>query len=193
MRGCLSVASVVSGPLWSPRLQLARLLCPRDFSDKKTGESYHALLQGIFPTQGSNQHLFCLLHCRQILWRKTKMRFKLTLGKQLQRWWLCSYKMSNDKGRMETDVSSGTSHVLISSYAWALRRAAWCSCTIAASTLFQQTSRWECVGVRQSLHFQGFFSLVVQHSHYSNFNYIQSYINYIKFLHYIQVYYIVTY
>ena len=28
---------------------------------------YHALLQGIFPTQKSNPCLFCLLHCRQIL------------------------------------------------------------------------------------------------------------------------------
>ena len=27
------------------------------------------LLQGIFPTQGSNRHLLCLLHCRQILFR----------------------------------------------------------------------------------------------------------------------------
>ena len=28
----------------------------------------HALLQGIFPTQGLNLHLLCLLHCRQILY-----------------------------------------------------------------------------------------------------------------------------
>ena len=27
----------------------------------------HFLLQGIFPTQGSNPHLLCLLHCRSIL------------------------------------------------------------------------------------------------------------------------------
>ena len=26
------------------------------------------LLQGIFPTQGSNPHLLCLLHCKQILY-----------------------------------------------------------------------------------------------------------------------------
>ena len=32
-----------------------------DFPDKNTGVGCHALLQGIFPTQGSNQHL-CLLH-----------------------------------------------------------------------------------------------------------------------------------
>ena len=28
----------------------------------------HFLLQGIFPTQGSNLHLLCLLHCRRILY-----------------------------------------------------------------------------------------------------------------------------
>ena len=29
---------------------------------KKTGVGCHALLQGIFPTQGLNPHLLCLLH-----------------------------------------------------------------------------------------------------------------------------------
>ena len=29
--------------------------------DKNTGVGCHALLQGIFPTQGSNPHLVCLL------------------------------------------------------------------------------------------------------------------------------------
>ena len=28
----------------------------------------HSLLQGIFLTQGSNPHILCLLHCRQILY-----------------------------------------------------------------------------------------------------------------------------
>ena len=32
----------------------ARILCPWDFPGKNTGEGYHALLQGIFPTQGLN-------------------------------------------------------------------------------------------------------------------------------------------
>ena len=41
-----------------------RLLCPRDSPGKNTGEGCHALLQGIFPTQGSNLHLLCLLHCQ---------------------------------------------------------------------------------------------------------------------------------
>ena len=33
-----------------------------DSLGKNTGVSCHALLQGVFPTQGSNLHLLCLLH-----------------------------------------------------------------------------------------------------------------------------------
>ena len=36
---------------------------------KYTGVGCHALLQGIFPAQGSNLHLLLLLHCRWILYR----------------------------------------------------------------------------------------------------------------------------
>ena len=42
-------------------LQPARLLCPWDFPGKNAGVGCHALLQGIFPTQGSKPGL---LHCR---------------------------------------------------------------------------------------------------------------------------------
>ena len=41
------------------------LLHPRDFPSKNTGMGCHFLLQGIFPTQGSNPGL---LHCRQTLY-----------------------------------------------------------------------------------------------------------------------------
>ena len=43
-------------------LQSTRLLCPWDSLYKNTGVGYHALLQGIFLTWGSNPHLFHLLH-----------------------------------------------------------------------------------------------------------------------------------
>ena len=43
-----------------------RLLCPWDSPGKNIGVGSHSLLQGIFPTQGSN---LGLLHCRQILYR----------------------------------------------------------------------------------------------------------------------------
>ena len=42
--------------------------CPLDFSGKNTGVDCHFLLWGIFQTQGLNQHLLCLLHCRHILY-----------------------------------------------------------------------------------------------------------------------------
>ena len=45
-------------------LQPTRLLCPWDSSDKNTGVGCHFLLQGIFPTQRSNQRL---LHYKLIL------------------------------------------------------------------------------------------------------------------------------
>ena len=40
---------------------VAGLLCPWDFPGRKTGVGCHFLLQGIFPTQGSNPSLLCLL------------------------------------------------------------------------------------------------------------------------------------
>ena len=45
-------------------LQPARLLCLWDFPGNNTGVGCHFLLQGIFPTQGSNPGL---PHCRQML------------------------------------------------------------------------------------------------------------------------------
>ena len=43
-------------------LQPARLLCPWDSLGRNTGVGCHALLQEIFPTQGSNLGLLRLLH-----------------------------------------------------------------------------------------------------------------------------------
>ena len=54
--------SVMSDSLWLHGLQPAMLLCPQNFPGKNTGVGCHFLLQGIFTTQGSNLHLFHLLH-----------------------------------------------------------------------------------------------------------------------------------
>ena len=62
---CVS-RSVVPDSLRPHGLQSTRFLCPWDFPGKDTGVGCHFLLQGIFPTQGSNPGL---LHCRQILYR----------------------------------------------------------------------------------------------------------------------------
>ena len=56
------VCSVMSDSLWSHGLEPARFFCPWNFPGKKTGVGCHFLLQGIFPTQGSNPHLLHLLH-----------------------------------------------------------------------------------------------------------------------------------
>ena len=56
---------VVSDSVWPHGLWLTSILCPRNSPGKNTGLGCHSLLQGIFPTQGSN---LCLLHCRQILY-----------------------------------------------------------------------------------------------------------------------------
>ena len=50
----------LSATLWL--LWTARLLCPWDSPGTNTGVRCHFLLQGIFPTQGSNPCLLCLLH-----------------------------------------------------------------------------------------------------------------------------------
>ena len=55
------VTSVVSDSLSPYGLQPARFLCPWDSLGKNTGVGCHALLQGIFLTQGSNPSLLCLL------------------------------------------------------------------------------------------------------------------------------------
>ena len=63
-------------PLFAPPL------CPWDSPGKNTGVGYHALLQGIFLTQGLNPHLLWLLHCRQIL-------YCLATGKAQETWRAC--------------------------------------------------------------------------------------------------------
>ena len=57
--------SVLSDSLRPHGLQPTRLLHSWDFPGKSPGVGCHFLLQGIFPTQGSNPGL---LHCRQILY-----------------------------------------------------------------------------------------------------------------------------
>ena len=56
---CLQSCRTLCGPMdWSPPGSSVHSYSP----GKNTGVGCHALLQGIFPTQGSNPHLFCLLH-----------------------------------------------------------------------------------------------------------------------------------
>ena len=59
VRACL-VTSVLSdsATLWTVARQAPLSISP----GKNTGVGCHALLQGIFLTQGSNRNLLCLLH-----------------------------------------------------------------------------------------------------------------------------------
>ena len=55
--------SVLSDSVRPSGLQPARFLCPwQDSPGRNTGVGCHSLLPGIFPTQGSNLCLLCLLH-----------------------------------------------------------------------------------------------------------------------------------
>ena len=56
--------------LFVTRWAVIRLLCPWDSPGKNAGVGCHALLQGIFPTQGSNPHLLYLLG-RWVLYHST--------------------------------------------------------------------------------------------------------------------------
>ena len=69
-RARVCARSVTRSPVTlRPRgLEPARLLCPWHSPGGNTGVGCHFLLQGIFPTQGSNPHL---LHCRWILYHWT--------------------------------------------------------------------------------------------------------------------------
>ena len=65
--GCCCLFAKSCPTLLQPQgLQPTRFLCPWDFPGKNTGVVCHFLLQGIFPTQGSNQGL---LHCRHIVYQ----------------------------------------------------------------------------------------------------------------------------
>ena len=61
----------MSNSLWPLRLQPTRLFCPWDSPGKESGMGCHALLQGLFPTQGLNPCLLSFLHCRWILYHWT--------------------------------------------------------------------------------------------------------------------------
>ena len=75
---CCYVASVMSNSVQPPGQKPTRLLCPQDSLGKNTGVGCHFLLEGIFPTQGSNPGP---LHCRQIpYWLSYQGSYQKTLG-----------------------------------------------------------------------------------------------------------------
>ena len=59
---CVCYISTGVSDFATPWTLTARLVCPWDSPGKNAGVGDHALLQGIFPTQGSNPLLLCLLY-----------------------------------------------------------------------------------------------------------------------------------
>ena len=67
----------MSDSMQSYRPYPTRILCPWDSLGKNTGVGCHFLLQGIFPTQGSNLCLLCLLHWQAgslVTWKSPQYR-----------------------------------------------------------------------------------------------------------------------
>ena len=62
LRACLLSCFTCVSLFATPESVPVRLLCPWHFPGKNTAVGCHALLQGIFPTQGFNLHLLGLLH-----------------------------------------------------------------------------------------------------------------------------------
>ena len=58
---CMLSCLVICNSLRPHGLQPTQLLCPWNFTGKNIGVGYH-FLQGIFPSQGSNPHVLCLMN-----------------------------------------------------------------------------------------------------------------------------------
>ena len=76
--------SVLSDSFQPHGWQPTRLCCPWDFPGKNTGMGCHFLLQGIFPTQGSN---LGLLYCRQTIYHLSHQGSPFLVLCKF--WWLC--------------------------------------------------------------------------------------------------------
>ena len=118
-------------------LKPARLLCPWDFPGKNTGVGCCFLLQGIFPTQGSNpglphhrQILYCLSHQGKWKWKSLScvwlfvIPWTITVHGILQarilEWVAFPFSRGSSQPRDQTQVSCIAGGFFIS---WATREA----------------------------------------------------------------------
>ena len=67
---CVCAQSAVFASFRTHGLEPSGLLWKCNFSSKNTGMGYCHLLQVIFPTQGSNPRLLCLLHWQVDSWKE---------------------------------------------------------------------------------------------------------------------------
>ena len=86
-----------------------KLLRPWDFQGKSTGVGCHFLLQGIFPTQGSNPGLS---HCRQTLYHLSHQGSQIMITESLivlRPWQKCSQNaLANMKESASRSVMSNS-------------------------------------------------------------------------------------
>ena len=104
--------SVVSDSLRPPGLYPSRLLCSWNSPGKNTGVVCHALLQGIFPTQGLNPGL---PHCREILYRLSHQG-----SPRIPEWMAYRFSRGSSRPRNWTGVSCIAGRFFTS---WATRKA----------------------------------------------------------------------
>ena len=113
--------------------QLCSTLCnpmdwgknPWDFPGKNTGVGRHVLLQGIFPTQGSNPGL---LHCRQTIYCLSHQGFPAPGPLVLIKW------MDDEK------VDKYIILVLLSQVIWGDEKQPRCQCLSAPSSLLSKSN-----------------------------------------------------
>ena len=130
---CVS-GSVVSDSLPRYGQQPTRLLCPWDSPGKNTGVGSHSLLQGIFPTQGSNaglphfwQILYHLSHQGSLQCKiKSFLKKKLVLQWSDQHHLYCfKYSQSFISGSVCTHFFEASSQGIVVAYVMAT---VWSSC-----------------------------------------------------------------
>ena len=90
-------SSSTTATLWTVA---TRFLRPWDFPGKNAGVGCHFLLQRIFPTQGSNPRLLCLLHCRKVLYPLSHQGSPQNLCDELNKYWL-GRKNREDRAPLE--------------------------------------------------------------------------------------------
>jgi len=112
--GCVLSRLVLSDSLRPHGLQPARLLCPWDSPGKNTRVGCHALLQGIFPTQGPNPGP---LHCRRILDGLSHQG-----SPRILEWVALSFSRGTSRPRNGTGVSCIAGRFFST---WATREAPW--------------------------------------------------------------------
>ena len=108
--------SVMADSQWPHGLQPTKLLRPWDSPGKNTGVGCHALLQGIFSTQGSNPSL---PHCRQILYHLSHQR-----GPRILEQLAYPFSRGSSWPRNRTRVSCIAGTFFTS---WATRKALFCA------------------------------------------------------------------